>query len=155
MTLINECNLPLLVNGVQRVSLSTNNPSTSLTPTSLAQANKQTTLHADQCQLSTRPWASTCAMITNDHKAAATVQLANMTMFVYSHSVWGITPNGSTQLPTTAKPEHLPAELSPNSLVGPLAGGSSTTSPIAGKYPYVSLETAECVTDFNQSALMF
>ena len=27
-----------------------------------------------------------------------------------------------------------------------------TASPIAGKYPYVSLETAECVTDSNQSA---
>ena len=34
----------------------------------------------------------------------------------------------------------------------PLAGDSSTASPITGKYPYVSLETAECVTDSNQSA---
>ena len=47
---------------------------------------------------------------------------------------------------------HSPAELFLDSLVEPLAGDSSTASPIAGKYPYVSLETAECVTDFNQSA---
>ena len=47
---------------------------------------------------------------------------------------------------------HSPAELFLNSLVEPLAGDSSTASPIAGKYPYVSLETAECVTDSNQSA---
>ena len=47
---------------------------------------------------------------------------------------------------------HLPAELSLNSLVEPLAGDSSIESPIAGKYPNVSLETVECVTDFNQSA---
>ena len=47
---------------------------------------------------------------------------------------------------------HSPAELSLNSLVEPLAGDSSTVPPIAGKYPCVSLATAECVTDFNQSA---
>ena len=47
---------------------------------------------------------------------------------------------------------HLPAELSLNSLVEPLAGDSWIESPIAGKYPNVRLETAECVTDFNQSA---
>ena len=47
---------------------------------------------------------------------------------------------------------HSPAELFLNSFVEPLAGDSSTASPIAGKYPYVSLETAECVTDSNQSA---
>ena len=46
---------------------------------------------------------------------------------------------------------HLPAELSLTSLVEPLAGDSSTASPIAGKYPNVTLETAECVTEFNQS----
>ncbi|CAH3023155.1 unnamed protein product [Porites evermanni] len=38
---------------------------------------------------------------------------------------------------------HSPAELFLNSLVEPLAGDSSTASPIAGKYPYISLETAE------------
>ena len=47
---------------------------------------------------------------------------------------------------------HSPAELFLNSLAEPLAGDSSTASPIAGKYPYVSLETAECVADSNQSA---
>ena len=47
---------------------------------------------------------------------------------------------------------HSPAELFLNYLVEPLAEDSSTASPIAGKYPYVSLETAECVTDSNQSA---
>ena len=47
---------------------------------------------------------------------------------------------------------HSPAELFLNFLVEPLAVNSSTASPIAGKYPYVSLETAECVTDSNQSA---
>ena len=47
---------------------------------------------------------------------------------------------------------HLPAELSLNLLVEPLAGDSSTASPIAGENPNASLETAECVTDFNQSA---
>ena len=47
---------------------------------------------------------------------------------------------------------HSPAELFLNSLVEPLAGDSSSASPIAGKYPSISLETAECVTDSNQSA---
>ena len=47
---------------------------------------------------------------------------------------------------------HSPAELFLNSFVEPLAGDSSTASPIAGKYPYVSLETAEFVSDSNQSA---
>ena len=47
---------------------------------------------------------------------------------------------------------HLPAELFLNSLVEPLAGDSSTASPIAGQYPHVRLETAECVTYCNQSA---
>ena len=47
---------------------------------------------------------------------------------------------------------HSPAELFPNSFVEPRAGDSSTASPIAGKYPYVNLEAAECVTDSNQSA---
>jgi len=47
---------------------------------------------------------------------------------------------------------HSPAELFLDSLVEPLAGDSSTALPIAGKYPSVSLETAECVTDSNQSA---
>ena len=37
---------------------------------------------------------------------------------------------------------HSPAELFLNSLVEPLAGDSSTASPIGGKYLYVSLETA-------------
>ena len=47
---------------------------------------------------------------------------------------------------------HSHAELFLDSLVEPLARDSSTASPIAGKYPSDSLETAECVTDFNQSA---
>lgn len=47
---------------------------------------------------------------------------------------------------------HSPAELFLDSLVEPLAGDSWTASPIAGKYPYDSLQTAECVTDFDQSA---
>ena len=47
---------------------------------------------------------------------------------------------------------HLPAGLSLNLLVEPLAGDSLTVLPKAGKNPNVSLETAECVTDFNQSA---
>ena len=47
---------------------------------------------------------------------------------------------------------HSPAELFLNSFVEPLARDSSSASPIAGKYPYVSLETAECVTDSSQSA---
>ena len=34
----------------------------------------------------------------------------------------------------------------------PLTGDSSTASPIAGKYPPVRLESAECVTYCNQLA---
>ena len=47
---------------------------------------------------------------------------------------------------------HLPAELFLNSLVEALAGDSLTTSPIAGPYPHIRLETAECLTYCNQSA---
>lgn len=65
-----------------RVRLSTSNPSTSLTPTSLAQPNKQTALQADQRQLSIQQQASRCVMTSNNDKAAAMVQLADMTKFV-------------------------------------------------------------------------
>ena len=66
---------------------------------------------------------------------------------------WGSLPMEahSHSLPPSLN-THSPAELFLNSFVEPLAGDSSTASPIAGKYPYVSLETAECVTDSNQSA---
>lgn len=47
---------------------------------------------------------------------------------------------------------HSPTELFHNCLAELLPGDSSTASPIVGKYPYISLETAECVTDSNQSA---
>ena len=47
---------------------------------------------------------------------------------------------------------HSPAELFLNYLVESLAVNSSAASPIAGKHPYVSLETAEFVSDSNQSA---
>ena len=39
-----------------------------------------------------------------------------------------------------------------NPLLEPLAGDSSTASPIAGNCPYDTLEKAECVTDYSQSA---
>ena len=47
---------------------------------------------------------------------------------------------------------HSSAELFLNSLAEPLAGDSSTASPMAGKYPHVKLDTAECVTYCDQSA---
>ena len=47
---------------------------------------------------------------------------------------------------------HSPAELFLNYLVESLAVTSSAASPIAGKYPYVSSETAEFVSVSNQSA---
>ena len=155
MTFIDEYNSPRLVNRVQRVSLSTSNHSTSLTPISLVQPNKQTVIQADQRQLSTRPQASRCAMTFQRRQgcsygtACKYDHVCIKPQCLGDHPQWKHTTTHYPPILNT----HSPAELFLNPLLEPLAGDIAlTASPIAGNYPYVSLETSECVTDFSQSA---